>query len=454
LIGIVLCIVAVGVALSLQQTPILYRQAILRIRLDDAFITARLDTVFQASPGLYEQVMNQQASARQVREILLRPDGAVIFDTGAGSNPALPKKFSPDLTPETDLTVAKTFKDANKVIWFYVAHSLSNGQYDLMVMTPRPRLALLAILRDTIISPIIQAGLVALVFAFLIGLGMAAWISNPLREMTQATLGISKGIYTLMPVKGPKEVKQLAGAFNEMIKRVQESQQSQRDFLANATHELKTPLTSIQGFAQAIIDGAVTAPEALHQAASIIFDEADRMHRIVMDLLSLARLEAGTAGLSKEPVDLGQLLHGVADRFTIQARQANIKLQENLAKSPVCTGDADRLAQVFTNLIDNAIKFTPSGGVVTLSLDTNNGSAQVRVSDTGIGIAPEDQKRVFERFYQADRSRRGGGGRGAGLGLAIARQIVLAHGGKIWVGSTLGKGSTFAVTLPLADNKA
>jgi signal transduction histidine kinase len=257
-----------------------------------------------------------------------------------------------------------------------------------------------------------------------------------------------------MPVKGPKEVKQLAGAFNEMIKRVQESQQSQRDFLANATHELKTPLTSIQGFAQAIIDGAVTAPEALHQAASIIFDEADRMHRIVMDLLSLARLEAGTAGLSKEPVDLGQLLHGVADRFTIQARQANIKLQENLAKSPVCTGDADRLAQVFTNLIDNAIKFTPSGGVVTLSLDTNNGSAQVRVSDTGIGIAPEDQKRVFERFYQADRSRRGGGGRGAGLGLAIARQIVLAHGGKIWVGSTLGKGSTFAVTLPLADNKA
>jgi signal transduction histidine kinase len=456
LVGIVLCIVAAGVALSLQQSPILYRQAILRVRLADAFVTDRLETVLQSPSGQYEQVMNQQASARQVRLILLNPNGKVLFDTGAGANPALPKKYIPDLTPETDLTIAKNFKDSNNVAWFYVAHTISNGQYDLMVMAPRPRLALRAILRDNIISPFIRAGLVALAFAFLIGLGMAAWISNPLREMTQATRGLAKGSYTPMPVKGPKEVKQLAGAFNEMIDRVQESQQSQRDFLTNVTHELKTPLTSIQGFAQAIVDGTVSAPEALHQAASIIYDEADRMHRMVMDLLSLARLEAGTAGLAKDPVDLVQLLHTVAGRFSIQAQQANISIQEDLPGLPVCTGDADRLSQVFTNLVDNAIKFTPSGGVVSLSMDAKNGSAQIRVSDTGAGIAPEDQKRIFERFYQADRSRRssGGGGRGAGLGLAIARQIVLAHAGKIWVESTPGKGSTFWVTLPLADKQS
>jgi signal transduction histidine kinase len=451
LIGIVLCIVSAGVAISLQQSPILYRQAILRIRLADAFVTARLENVLQSSPGLYEQVMNQQASARQVRLILLTPDGKITFDTGAGTDPALPKKFLPDLTPETDLTIAKNFRDSNNVAWFYVAHSLFNGKYDLMVMAPRPRLALRQILKDNIIAPFIRAGVIALVFAFLIGLGMAAWISNPLREMTQATRGLAAGSYTPMPVKGPKEVKQLAGAFNDMIRRVQESQQSQRDFLANATHELKTPLTSIQGFAQAIMDGTVSAPEALHQAASIIYDEADRMHRIVMDLLSLARLEAGTAGLTRDPVDLAQLLDNAAGRFALQAQQAGITMLENLVKSPICTGDADRLSQVFTNLLDNAIKFTPSGGVVTLSLDTLNGSAQVRVSDTGAGIAPEDQKRVFERFYQADRSRRGGSGRGAGLGLAIARQIVLAHGGQISVESTLGKGSIFTVALPLAN---
>ena len=449
LVGIVLCIVAVGVALALQQSPILYRQAILRIRLADAYVTARMETVLQSSPENYEQVMNRQASARQVRLILYQPNGTVSFDTGAGAYPALPPKFFPDLSAETDLTIARTVKDSNNLVWFYVANPLVNGQYDLMVMTPRPRLALRAILQDNIIAPFIRAGLVALVFAFIIGLVMAAWISNPLHEMTQATRGVANGIYQPIPVKGPKEVKQLAGAFNEMTRRVQESQQSQRDFLANATHELKTPLTSIQGFAQAIMDGTVSAPEALHQAANIIFNEADRMHHMVMDLLSLARLEAGTAELRKDPVDLGQLLHGVAGRFAIQAQQANVRLQENLASSPVCTGDADRLSLVFTNLVDNAIKFTPAGGVVTLSLEAKDSAAQVRVSATGIGIAPEDQRRIFERFFQADRSRHSGGGRGTGLGLAIARQVVMAHGGQIQVNSTPGKGSTFTVTLPL-----
>ena len=452
LVMIVLCIVAVGVALALQSSPILYRQAILRIRLADAAITARLETVIQSSSKNYEQVMNNQASVRQVRLILLQSDGTVSYDTGAGLYPPLPKKFLPDLTPETDLTVAKTTRDSDNQIWFYVAHPLANGQYVLMVMAPRQRLALRTILRDNIIAPFIRAGLVALVFAFLIGLGMAAWISNPLREMTQSTHSLARGIYTPMPVKGPKEVKQLAAAFNDMIRRVQESQQSQRDFLANVTHELKTPLTSIQGFAQAIMDGTVSAPEALHQSASIIFDEAGRMHRMVMDLLSLARLEAGTAELLKDPVDLTQLLQSVADRFTIQAQQAGITLQKDFSTSPalICTGDADRLAQVFTNLVDNAIKFTPAGGVVSLSLDNTDGAARVRVADTGIGVALEDQKRIFERFYQADRSRQGGNRRGAGLGLAIARQVVLAHGGQILVNSTPGKGSTFTVTLPLA----
>ncbi len=201
LVGIVLCIVAVGVALALQQSPILYRQAILRIDLADAFVTARLDTVLQTSPGLYEQVMNQQASGRQVRLILLQPDGQVSFDTGASTYPALPKKFFPDLSASADLSETKTFRDANNLVWFYVAHPLANGQYDLMVMTPRTRLALRTILRDDIISPFIRAGLVALLFAFIIGLGMAAWISNPLREMTQATHGLAKGVYSPMPVK-------------------------------------------------------------------------------------------------------------------------------------------------------------------------------------------------------------------------------------------------------------
>jgi signal transduction histidine kinase len=268
--------------------------------------------------------------------------------------------------------------------------------------------------------------------------------------MTQATHSLSKGVYQPMPVKGPGEVRQLARAFNEMVERVQDSQKSQRDFLANVTHELRTPLTSIQGFAQAIIDGTVTAPEALHQAAIVIYNDAGRMHRLVMDLLSLARLEAGTVELQHASVDLGQLLSNIVDKFSIQAQNANVALRFDLAQPAICIGDGDRLAQVFINLVDNALKFTPAGGRVTLSTETKDGFVRVKVADTGNGIAAEDQKYIFERFYQVDKSRHGGGGRGIGLGLAIARQIVLAHGGQIQVESNPGNGSIFTVNLPLS----
>jgi signal transduction histidine kinase len=245
-------------------------------------------------------------------------------------------------------------------------------------------------------------------------------------------------------------VKDLAHSINEMTRRVEVSQQSQRDFIANISHELKTPLTSIQGFAQAIQDGTVSAPEALQQAAGVIISEAGRMYDLVMDLLSLARLDAGTADLRTDPVDLNELLNNVADKFIPQARKAQVTLQTRLDPLPTIQGDSDRLAQVFNNLIDNAIKFTPAGGSVQISAAPLAKGVEVKVADTGIGIAPADQQRIFERFYQADKSRRGGSHRGVGLGLAIARQIIQAHGGSLTVRSQPGQGSEFSVRLPAA----
>jgi signal transduction histidine kinase len=239
-----------------------------------------------------------------------------------------------------------------------------------------------------------------------------------------------------------------------MSQRVQASQQSQREFVANVSHELKTPLTSIQGFAQAVLDGAAQTPEALQQAAGVIYNEASRMNRLVMDLLSLARLEAGTADLQSAPVNMDLLLRGVVEKFTPQAQAAQVDLREDIHDVPGLIGDGDRLAQVFTNLVDNAIKFTPPGGQVTVTAQPEDGWVTVRVVDSGPGIAPEDQARIFERFYQVDKSRRGGTGRGVGLGLAIAQQIVLAHHGKIWVESQSGQGSCFMVKLPLAKPTA
>jgi two-component system sensor histidine kinase ResE len=188
-----------------------------------------------------------------------------------------------------------------------------------------------------------------------------------------------------------------------MNNRVQTSRKSQRDFVANVSHELKTPLTSIQGFAQAILDGTADTPEAQQQAARVIYDEAGSMHRMVLDLLDLARLDAGTLELQRAAVNLPDLLNSIAEKFTPQAHAAGVSISVESANLPALMGDGDRLAQVFSNLVDNALKHTPAGGLVTLRVrltdpTTSPGAGseiQVDVADTGAGIPPEALPHIF-----------------------------------------------------------
>jgi signal transduction histidine kinase len=246
-----------------------------------------------------------------------------------------------------------------------------------------------------------------------------------------------------IPLAGPAEVRRLAETFNRMVRRVQEAQQSQRDLVANVSHELKTPLTSIQGFTQAILDGVLQTPEEIHQAAQVIFDESSRMSRLVQDLVALARLESGAADLQRAPLDLTALLQGVAEKFRPQVAQAGLRLRVDLEALPWGMGDADRLAQVFSNLVDNAIKYSPPGAEIVLQARQKDAAVEVRVADSGPGVKPADRERIFQRFYQSDGARPG-----MGLGLAITRQIVLAHGGAIRVEPGAQGGSVFVVTLP------
>jgi signal transduction histidine kinase len=294
-----------------------------------------------------------------------------------------------------------------------------------------------------------QAALIALFLAVILSLLIGQWIARPMKKVADGARRMAAGHFEPIPPSGPRETRQLAEAFNEMAHQVRSSQDSQREFIANVSHELKTPLTSIQGFAQAILDGAAQTPEALQQAAGVIFNEAERMHRLVMDLLVLARLEAGTADLQRAPVDLSMLLRSVCDKFKLQAEKLQVTMQCDLGVVPNVIGDGDRLAQVFTNLVDNALKYSPTNGQVQLSASQLDTVVIIKVKDNGPGIAPDDQRRIFERFFQVDKSRRGGSGRGVGLGLAISRQIVQAHNGQIWVESMLGQGSTFVVSLPV-----
>jgi signal transduction histidine kinase len=254
-----------------------------------------------------------------------------------------------------------------------------------------------------------------------------------------------------------------------MSLRVQASQQSQRDFVANVSHDLKTPLTAIQGFAQAILDGTASAPADLQQAARIIHTESERMFRMVTDLLELARLDSGIAELTLVPLNLRPLLEQAVEHFSLQIERSRVNVVLNLPFLPNIMGDYDRLARLFANLLDNALKHTPSGESIHIQAHTNPDSIEVLFIDRGPGLPENARDRVFERFYQTDKSR-SGALRGVGLGLSIAREIVLAHGGTIraynnapaipshatrqsqeGIGESIGTatGATFVVKLPL-----
>ncbi len=177
------------------------------------------------------------------------------------------------------------------------------------------------------------------------------------------------------------------------------------------------------------------------------------MHRMALDLLDLARLEAGTADLKMSAVDVKALLRNIIDKFTPLAQKTNISLQLNVSTNlPVLIGDGDRLAQIFTNLVDNALKFTPANGLVTLSATKAGAEMEITITDSGIGVPSNALPRLFDRFYQVDASRAGGESHGAGLGLAIVKEIVEAHNGRISVRSQVGHGTTFVILLPLASN--
>jgi signal transduction histidine kinase len=291
-------------------------------------------------------------------------------------------------------------------------------------------------------------------------------------RLTRATEAIAQGEYDhRVEMKGSDEIGRLATSFNTMAERVQRSRQMEKDFVANVSHELKTPLTSIQGFAQAILDGAVQNMQDVEHAAQTIFNETTRMTRLVGDLLTLARFESGQIPLAHESIDLSQSLPLWVERFRPRANESGQTLITVIDPLPSIVGDPGRLEQVVANLIDNALKYNSAGGTVTVTAKPIGGESisktkstvtlrrrllenlpaqfvVISIADTGGGIPPEDLPRLFERFYRGDKARVAGG---TGLGLAIANEIARAHGGKIEVTSQLGQGSVFTIHLPVAN---
>jgi two-component system phosphate regulon sensor histidine kinase PhoR len=222
------------------------------------------------------------------------------------------------------------------------------------------------------------------------------------------------------------------------------------EFVANVSHELRTPLTAIRGYLETLLDGAIDEPEHARRFLQIASSHAERLSRLVDDLLQLSNIETGKVVLAPEPLALAELASGIVAMFEAQATRGGVTLLNEVPAHLVVLADRDRLVQILVNLLDNAVKYTPAGGRITLGAAPGpGGRVEVHVTDTGIGIPSTDLPRITERFYRVDKTRSRELG-GTGLGLAIVKHLVQAHGGEIRVESELGKGTTVRFTLPAA----
>jgi signal transduction histidine kinase len=298
------------------------------------------------------------------------------------------------------------------------------------------------------------------ILPFLIGINwfLAGIVMAPFKRLLHSTTKLANlDIRQRLDVdpNEPIETFELRKSFNRLLNRLEESLNIQCQFVADASHELRTPLTSIQGYTKLLQRrGNNIDPVLLSEALQTISDESGRLIRLVSDLLQLARADAGQEVISQpEVIDIREVVTSVEDTLKVIAPE-QIEVQVVVPQKPVYVfADSDKLKQVFLNLANNALKATQAGGKVTLTLRSANQQAIVRVIDTGIGIAPADQQRIFDRFYRIERSRTRSRlyGGGTGLGLAIALTIIKAHNGKIDLESELNKGSTFTVKLPMAE---
>jgi signal transduction histidine kinase len=294
--------------------------------------------------------------------------------------------------------------------------------------------------------------LVELLFVAL-GIGLVvstvlAWylsrrIATPVLALAKAADQVAEGKYDVAvpEVPGSGEVGHLAERFKQMAARLAEAEVQERNFLMSVSHELRTPLTAIRGHADALREGVVDDPESRAASLDVIAAEADRLERLVGDVLDLAKLDAHRFTLLKEEVDMGRLVDQVYAAFGEEARRRGIDYECEADTSPVIVTDGDRVFQIVSNLVANAFRWTPDGGRVSLALAADNGTISVSVADTGPGITPNEQERIFRPFWSRD-------GGGTGLGLAIARELAVALGGRIVLESEPGEGSRFDLLLP------
>jgi two-component system sensor histidine kinase BaeS len=304
---------------------------------------------------------------------------------------------------------------------------------------------------DDVRSSLWVSGGISAGAALILAVLVAVQMTRPLRGLATAAGAVAEGrLDVRVPAQGSDEMRCLGQAFNAMAQSLELQEHQRRSLMTDIAHELRTPLSILQGNLEAMRDDIL---EPSQEQLAILHEETLALSRVIDDLRTLSLAEAGQLKLERRSTDIGQLVRRLAAEMEARARERDIRLQVQTPADIVpAMADADRIAQVIRNLLDNALHYTPTGGKVELVVTGGAGEAMLSVIDTGSGIAPEDLPHVFDRFYRADPSRSRVSG-GSGLGLAIVRQLVEVHGGSVWAESEPGRGSAFHVSLPAADRQ-
>ena len=322
------------------------------------------------------------------------------------------------------------------------------------LVVARPRASVTAAAASQLAPLLIASGGAALLVAMLLVVLVGRTLTRPLTQLAAAAEDVAAGNYSRrVGIRGEDEIGKLGAAFDRMAEAVERARKVQRDFLANLSHELKTPLTSLIGFSQALVDGSLKSDADRARAATIVHEESERVLRMSQELLDLARVEAGSISLHIAPVDLGGQLQQELEivRQRADARDLRITLDVP-ANTPPVAADAERLHQVLDNLLDNAVKYAPAASTVTVAVSVAGSLVETIVSNPA-GAHKPDPERIFERFYRADPSRSAAAG-GVGLGLAISRELAAAMNGRLWADIDAEGNLRMHLRLPVAVQPA
>ena len=441
-ITIALMIVAIVLFVFILRNPFATREVQQRLKTAQSAIIPTPQKFIDNPDSLQELTQTYN-----VRTLVFDSARQLVYDSSPGA-PPLPFPRRNPLNRNL-----QNSRDSNGEIWLYATEYLSNDRI-LVIAAPRPRVPVLNIFRDELLLPMLQGGVIALLLSLVLAFALSRWVADPLQQVVVAARNYPERALGLKPVspRGPHEVQDLARAFNSMVARVESSQRSQRDFVANVSHELKTPLTSIRMFSELLAEGRVNDPAKQRSYLHIITAETARLTRLINNVLDFSRLERGEKKYNFRDCDLVSVARDTAETYRPHLENNGFKFDCSIPEHPLpVRGDTDALAQIIVNLLSNAEKYSNGPKEIELLVSRQDGPlpyAEVKVLDRGPGVPHGSEEKIFEKFYRAHDSL-SSGIQGSGLGLTLARQIARAHGGDVVYESREGGGSCFALRLPL-----